>query len=666
MKVTSGLPKQPLMNFFLGGFRDVHKHFLVGILAFASCCLAARAGHAQPGKNAPADGFLTGIRLLPSDAAGVVHVPNLPKLRSAWQKTTLNSFAEDNVMQPLVEASFGAEGTLWSQVGDKVGLRGKDLIEIGAGEVVLAWLPFENDRRQPSAVCVLADIRGKKAATQAILDRIDQDLIKNGATRRDVVEGDQQVHIYQPKTRPGQLKIEQVVITASDDRIVAANRESVVIETLQAIAQGGREASLVDNEYFQAVSKQVAERTDVKEPGTEMHWFIRPLSMGRVIRDVAKVDRGNKVKILNLLENQGFDAVKAVGGTIVVRQGEFDLLHRGYVYAPPVTKQADRYRLAARVLQFPNGDLQQLPGWIPKSTATATQMNWKMEDAFWALETLVDEAFNDKIFRPTIGGIRDDEEGPQIDIEANVLPNLGDHLLLLTDNTDPVTIDSERLLVAIEVRNEAPIRLAVQKAMEVEPDVSKIDTIPGVDIWKVQRGENGEAEDEIFDDFDFPEAAEEEEAPLLDTWAIAMVQKSKGSNKPYLIFASHAEYLVEVAGRIQSGAGDGLADQPDIKLLLETTQKQGANQVAIQRIVRLSKSLRTKYELQRRGELKENDSVLSSVVKRLFSPKEDQDIERPNAAKWPEFDQVKKFFQNASSYVETTEDGWALNAFLLH
>lgn len=666
MKVRLGLPKQPLMNFFLGGIRDVHKHFLVGILTFASCCLTARSGHAQPGKNAPAGSFLTGIRLLPADAAGVVHVPNLPKLRSAWQKTTLNSLAEDNVMQPLVEASFGAEGTLWSQVGDKMGLRGKDLLEIGAGEVVLAWLPFENDRRQPSAVCVVADIRGKKAATVAVLKRIDQDLKANGATRRDVVEGGQEVRIYQPKTRPGQLKIEQVVITANDDRIIAANRESVVIEMLQSLDQGGRESSLIDNDYFQAVSKHVAKRTSVLDPGTEMHWFVRPLSMGRVIRDVAKVDRGNKVKILNLLENQGFDAVKALGGTVVVRQGEFDLLHRGYVYAPPVTQQADRYRLAARVLQFPNGDLQKLPGWIPKSTATVTQMNWKMEDAFWALETLVDEAFNDKIFRPTIGGIRDDEEGPQIDIEANVLPNLGDHLLLLTDNTEPVTIDSERLLVAIEVRNEAPIRLAVQKAMEVEPDVSKIESIPGVDIWKVQRGEGGEAEDEIFDDFDFPEAAEEEEVPLLDTWAIAMVQKSKGSQKPYLIFASHAEYLVEVAERIQSGAGDGLAVQPEIISLLETTKQLGADKVAIQRIVRLSKSLRTKYELQRRGELRDNDSVLSSVVKRLFSQAEDQDIQRPNAAKWPKFDQVKKFFQNASSYVETTDEGWTLNSFLLH
>lgn len=666
INVLSGLLKQPLMKFFLGGFRDVHKLFLVSVLALVSCCLASRPGHAQPVAKTDADGFLTGIRLLPSDAAGVVHVPDLPKLRDAWQKTTLNSFSEDNVMQPLIEASFGAEGTLWEQVGDKVGLRGKDLIEISTGEVVLAWLPFENDRRQPSAVCVVADIRGKKAATQAILNRIDQDLTKNGGTRRDVLEDGQEVRIYQPKTRPGQLKIEQVVITASDDRIIASNRESVVVEMLQSIARGGRESSLTDNEYFQAVSQQVAKRTTVDDPGTEMHWFVRPLSMGRVIRDVAKVDRGNKVKILNLLENQGFDAVKAVGGTVVVRQGEFDLLHRGYVYAPPVTQQDDRYRLAARVLQFPNGDLQKLPRWIPKSTATATQMNWKMEEAFWALETLVDEAFNDKIFRPTLGGIRDDEEGPQIDIEANVLPNLGDHLMLLTDNTEPVTVDSERLLVAIEVRNEAPIRLAVQKAMEVEPDVSKIDTIPGVDIWKVQRGESDELENEIFDDFDFPEAAEEEEAPLLDTWAIAMVQKSKGSNKPYLIFASHAEYLVEVAERIQSGAGDGLADQPDIKSLLETTQEQGAKQVAIQRIVRLSKSLRTKYELQRRGELKENDSVLSSVVKRLFSPKEDEAIKRPNAAKWPEFDQVKKFFRNASSYVETTEDGWALNSFLLH
>ncbi|TWT89514.1 membrane or secreted protein [Neorhodopirellula pilleata] len=617
--------------------------------------------------SATATNAATAIHYLPADAAGVVRVPDVPTLRQAWQKTTLYSVRENEAMQPLLDASFGPQGVLWSQVGDRVGIRGKDLIEIGTGELVVAWLPFENDRRQPSAVCLIAETKGKEAAAAAVLDRIDRDLKENGSTRRDVIQDGQEIRIYQPKTRPGQLKIEQVVIASDGDRIVAADRDSVVIEILKAITNDGRTAALADDELYQTVRTKVEQRTAIEQPGSEVEWFVRPLAMGRIIRDVAKVDRGNKVKILNLLENQGFDAIQAMGGTVVVSQGEFDLLHRGYIHAPPVTAEPDRYRLAARMLQFPNGDLYQMPGWIPKTVASVTQVNWKIEDAFWAVETLVDEAFNDRIFRPTIGGILEDEEGPQIDLENSVLPNLGNHLLLLTDNTEPITVDSERLLVAIEVRDEDAIRNAVRKAMEVEPDVSRVESVEGVDIWKVQRG--GESEDvneEFFNDFGITEPDTEDQQPLLDTWAIAMVGKAKGSTKPYLIFASHVDFLVEVAERIQSGAGDGLSELPEIQSLIETTKKMGADQIAIHRVVRLRESLRTKYELQRRGELKESDSVLATIIRRIANAKDEPEIERPNAAKWPAYDQVQEFFRNASSFVETTPEGWNLNAFLLH
>jgi len=610
--------------------------------------------------------FVSGLRLLPSDAAGVVRVPDMPTLCDSWKKTTLHGLGKDDVMQPLLEANFGADGALWEQFDGKIGVRPKDMFEIASGEVVVAWLPFENDRRRPSCLCIVADIRDNQRQAAAVADRIDRDLKADGATRTDVPRNGETIRVYRPKTRPGQLKIEQVVIALTQDRIIVANRDSVVADMLDAIPVGGVTDSIADSKLFQTVSERVQTRIDVERPGSTVQWYIRPLVMGRIIRDVAKVDRGNKVKILNLLENQGFDAIQAMGGTVVVYQKPFDILHRGYVYAPPVTDAPDRYRLAARVLQFPNEAPRPLPGWVPKTTATVTRMNWEIEDAFWALETLINEAFEDDIFRPTISDIRDDEAGPQIDFENRVLPSLGTHLMLLTDNTQPASVDSERVLVAFELKDENAIRLAVEKAMEVEPDVTLLDAVEGVDIWKVQPGATEEEQPNIFDDFENDAEAAEQQTPLLDTWAIAVVGKSKGSDVPYLMFSSHPEFLIEVAQRIQSGAGDGLADQSDIQALLKTTEEFGAKTPAIQRIVRLSDSLRTKYELQRRGELKDNDSVLASLIRRLFDDQDPDEIDRPNVSKWPPYEQVKKFFQNGSSYVETTDTGWFLNAFLLH
>lgn len=613
-----------------------------------------------------ADDFVGGLHLFPADAAGVVRVADMPTLCEVWKNTTLNELGQDDVMGPLLQASFGANGTVWNNVGDKVGLRPKDLFEIASGEVVAAWLPFENEPRRPSCLAIVADIRGNHDGALEVAERIDRELKADGATRNDVQKFGEVVRIYQPKTRAGQLKIEEVVIVVTQDRMIAANRGSVVLEILESIPTGGLKSPVAEAELYRSVADHVAARIEIDTPGSTVQWYVRPIAMGRIIRDVAKVDRGNKVKVLNLLEHQGFDAVQAMGGTVVVAQGQYDLLHRGYIHAPAVADQPERYRLAARILQFPNQPARPLPNWIPKTVATATQINWKIEKGFWALETLVDEAFNDKIFRPTIEGIRDDEEGPQIDLEKKVLPSLGEHLLLLTDNTKPATTGSERMLVAIEVRDEAAIQAAVKKAMEVEPDVTLVETVPGVDIWKVERAEDHFEEDVFFDDFaDFGEPIEEQ-PPLLDTWAIAMVGKAKGSETSYLIFASHVELLIEVAERIQSGTGDGLADQPDIKTLFEATKEAGADQVAIQRIVRFGESLETKYELLRRGELRDNDSVLAAIIRRMFNNEEQEGVDRPDTAKWPPYSEVKKFLGDASSFVETTDTGWNLNAFLLH
>ena len=70
--------------------------------------------------------------------------------------------------------------------GNKVGLRPQDLYDIASGEVVIAWLPFEKDKRRPFAICVVADIRGLRAKADEAIAKIDSDLKLGGWERVDV------------------------------------------------------------------------------------------------------------------------------------------------------------------------------------------------------------------------------------------------------------------------------------------------------------------------------------------------------------------------------------------------------------------------------------------------------------------------------------------------
>jgi hypothetical protein len=296
-----------------------------------------------------------------------------------------------------------------------------------------------------------------------------------------------------------------------------------------------------------------------------------------------------------------------------------------------------------------------------------------MEEAFWAAGNVVDEAFDEELFRTMIRDIKEDEAGPQIDIEDNVLPNLADEIVLITDNTMPATLDSERMLIAIAINDADAIELAVRKMMEVEPNVTKRETLPGVEIWVVDRDDADveiAAEDDLFKDLGLEEEAETEEPPpLLDRWAISLVRRGGGAGTDdadaYLMFSSHSDLLVETAKRYREGAAGGLAEVPEVERVATAMKALGAGEVAYNRVVRPVLSLRAKYELLRQGKLRELDSVGASLLRRVVEPDGGDDPNRLNAAKLPPIEAIEHYFKPGGGFITTTDDGWTLNGFIL-
>lgn len=639
---------------------------------------AAAEKAAAPNTDAPQDAdagdqanpppaYVPAIQLLPDTVAGLIRVPNLPKFCDAWEKTNVGQLMEEESMQPFIEAQRSRLKEYLDSIDHKVGIRPKDLYEIASGEAVLSWLPFEQDERRPFAVCVVADVRGRRAKAEAALTAIDKDLKDGAWVRKDVTYRGQTVRIYDGKPKPGQLKVEQIAITLDDTRIIAADRDSVVTDILDAIAGEPKGKSISSLPEFRSVLMRSTEA--VREPisqsgGTPgVEWFARPFPMARVLREAFDVDRRNQVDIVKLLENQGFDALKAAGGIFVLAGEKFDMLHRGFVLG-----KTGELEEGARMLQFFNAPYALIPAWVHEDVATFNRVNLRIEEAFWASETLINEAFGDVIFRDIIDGIREDEDGPQIDIEKNVLPNLDDQIILITDNTLPADENSERMLVAIRVKDAEAIQKAIRKAMEVEPDASKLDVVPGVEIWRVERGQgNDELDAELFGDLKLGLEDEEMEQapPLLEHWAIALVDQGPGSDAPYLMFSSHPDLLVLTAKRIREGAEPGLQAAPDILAVVDALKGIGCKEPSFDRAVRTRLSLRVKYQLLRQGKLKESDSIMATLYRRMMEEEEKEPHEPLNAANLPPLNQIEQFLPNGGAYTETTEEGWTITGFLL-
>lgn len=640
-------------------------------LLLVTLCTSGAAG---------AETYVSAMKLIPDTAAGMLRVPSVPELVKSWQGTTLYSLGNDPSMKPFIDFQKQRSEQQTKTLGFDIGLRPQDVVDVASGEAVAVWLPFEDPRR-PFALAVIVDVRGNLARAQELLDQVDQDLRAAGATPQETSFGDQKIRRYALKPLPGQIKIDEVAITLDDQRLIAADRESVIVSMLEVIA-GKRELSTLEtaNDFVgvreQTLNHSLPAGADGVAGTVALEWFARPIAMGRIIKEAAKIDRGKQVDILNLLQRQGFDAISAIGGQLTVGHGDFDLLHKGFIWAPPVPGEPDRFRLAARMLRPINDENNQVPPWAGPEIASFARVNWELSEAFWYAESLVDDALGEPIFRDLLDGIRDDEEGPQIDIEKNVIPNLGRHVIVITDNQLPADLRSERMLVAIEARDAKALREAVRKTLEVDPDATLLPVAtPGVEVYRVLRTDEPEDfEAELFGDLE--EATDESDvpAPLLNQWAITVLDDPKAAPGEvklpgYLVFSSHPELLLDVVQRFAAPVPAASFGQlPEAKAVQHhldvLASSHGGKGHVFSRLARTDRTMRVKYSLMREGKFRDSDSVLATLFRRIFISADSKTADLGTKL-LPPFDQVESYFRPAGSISKATDLGWTLDGFLL-
>ncbi|KAA5544444.1 membrane or secreted protein [Roseiconus nitratireducens] len=609
-----------------------------------------------------ADDFVRAVSLLPEATAGVLRIPSLPDFCNAWQQTRIGALMASPEMQPFLDAQRENLINGLDSLDRKIGVKPQDLYDMASGEVVLAWLSFPEDKRRPYSLCVIADIRGMEKDAAAAAEKIDQDLKAGGSTRRDVTYGDDVIRVYRTKPKPGQLKIEEIAITWNDQRFIAADRDTVVQNLLDAISGKAPTDAFANRESFKhVISEAYTAIESAQEPDATVcwEWFAEPFALGRILREVFEYDRREEVDILNLLERQGFSVIEAIGGVGAVAGKRFDVLHRGVVLAPGTLTKA------ARMLASINAPWQSLPGWLPADLGAFYRVHWKLEDAFWAAESLVNDALGEDLFRPMIDGIKEDPEGPQIDIAKDFLPNLKDEVLLLRDNTTPASADSDRMLVALPLKDVSVVKEVIRKAMAGEADAIKLD-VKEFDAWKVEAGEGDTDIDAELAALGFEEEIESEDsAPLLNHWAIAVVEGAGPEGADYLMFSSHADLLIKVGLRIQMGAEDGFGAQPETQRVLEAMEQLGADPSTFQAIVHPRVSLRSRYELLRKGELKDSDSLVSNLLRRLIQEKDEGQPDEIQAAKLPPHAEIAEYLNSGGSFWRRTDTGWTLTGFFL-
>ncbi len=607
------------------------------------------------------DGYVLSTDLLPNTTQGFVAVDDLSELEAAWQRTNLGKLFETPEMRPI-EKSVGESIDNWlSQHGGNLSIRLGELRKITSGQLVVVWMSSE-ELRHPYRVCLLADTRGEDEASLKAMAQAESDLKKRGAQIKEETVDGQVIKTFTLPTKPGHLDFDQMAYTRFEGRLIIGDRADIVKEMLVAARQG-QSKGLIESDDYKAVQKEIGAAK------SHVRWFVRPMGMARIVRDILRQGEIRREDVIGMLEQQGFDALKSAGGAIELGNPEHDALQQMFIHAPPTGEAPDRYRLAARMLNFPNAPVWEIPKWVNLDIASAFRMNWEMEKAFWASETLVNAIINDDVFQDLLNNIREDPEGSQIDLPKEVIANLNNRMLMVTDNTQPSTLNSERLLVAIPLKNAAAVARAVQKQMEFEVDFVLVEH---PDQAKYPIWESRPAEDESDEELQKLGLApapsrDENEKPeaLLETWALTVY-------KDHLMFASHTQLLLDLLKADRDVSSSGREQE---KHVLEAMQKlHGTEEFSMFRVIFPELAWRVKYDLLRSGQLRDSDSVLASLVRRAVDEFEKANLKvaktpeerlRIKGEELPKFEFVKPYLHPIGTAVHTTESGWRITNIIL-
>jgi hypothetical protein len=654
-------------------------------------------------------------QLLPDTTVGYLSVPDVDALQASFDQTQLGELAQDPVMQPFVDDLKRQLRERLTESGIQLELTLEDLEGVYGGEVCLAMTQPGGDNKA-YARAVLIDVTGHLDAANALLAKIDRNQLRKGAKKATQKIGTTTVVVYTLPKREEDQPVEKAFYFLRDDQLVATDNETLIKEIVARFDGDG--SALAGVVAYRETMQRCAKRAGDLKP--QVRWFVEPLGYAHAARAASGGRKRRGTDLLKVLANQGFDAVQGMGGYVNFSVGDDEILHRTSVYVPAAEGKggktgAEKYRLAARMMDTGPGQDLSPPHWVPRELATFMRLTWKMKDAFYFSKTLVNEIADDEVFEDVLDSIRDDPHGPQIDVRSDIVTHVGTRGALIGDYELPITTTSERLLIAIEMKDHRPtveaefaerdvdrngkiteneepeerrgcfrrllrkfdkdrdgaltreeyvqarsISVTIDMAMENDPE-ARLRKVGDHKIWEIiNEPTDSVALPEIeiegigFASFGDEEEEEEEEKELFfPNRAITFVHG-------HIMVATHIDLLVKLLEG--APAGDTLQDAADYQQVMAALQRLGASQDNLRLFARLDEASQATYQLFKEGKMPEAETVLGKLLNRMLGSGEEGVVreQEVDASKLPDFQIVRRYLGPTGLYAreEPTGDGW--------
>ncbi|MDR1290667.1 MAG: DUF3352 domain-containing protein, partial [Planctomycetaceae bacterium] len=665
--------------FLLSVFYVLLVFFGFGGVYFSPLLLGqTKAVSAIPDTADDSDAPVPADKLFPDSTKGFVAIQDLKLLAEQWKKTQIGLLLQDPIMKPFLD-DFSSQ--LEKRMENRLGLNLDGIEQLPSGEVAFGMISipetipgyvftmdtadrheqvisyidkltekflaigvkksvekYKNDEIIVFSFPQINQEATKKDTNKPIADKpteisIRQPIRTNPSSRNkpasDTTKKDDENNstaVVDPKTKNSDANQQKVYYLLKSDYLVISNQPHLIRLFADRIAAGyGGKNSLADVKEYQEVLSRCL--LGVQEDSLPLvHWYIDPLNYGESMRVLLRSPDADKRKsrksVFASLKEQGFDAIRGVGGTVSIKPANREVAYRVFAYT------VKPYKLAMKMLNLPNGTNFTPPQWIPADAARCSVMLVDPLMIFDNLETLFDELVAQGeagVFRDILKGLRDDPKGPQVDIREELIVHFGSRAFTMSNYSKPIALNSESIVLGIEIKEpnkdkkpdelspSETIKKAVNKLFKNDSDMSKTEH-KGYTIWHRAPVPDVKLPDvggvpPLGDDPDVidNDITRDETPPIFPEGGITVTSK-------YLIASTNVDYLKTVIDRLEATEGS-IVEHVDFKATDEVLKSLGLDKTPhfAQFFSKSDESIEPTYELIRQGKMPQSKAVLGRL-----------------------------------------------------
>lgn len=514
------------------------------------CLLALGLGSSLHAEHAPT------TKLLPDSTLVYVNVPDTHLLVERLQQTAGAKMIQDPQMKPLAEQLYSSLTGLIPQVEQRLGLTVDDILRLPQGEVTLAFIVPEG---LPPAVVALVDTGDQRFNMQKLIERGEEAMENDGAVRSEETIDDVKIVVYE------NTRNRQIMYFEKEGTYVFGTQMEVLKDILKAWSEG-QEESLAGKQNFAAVMQR-CRGGEGHEP--QFKWFVDPIVLAERLSDAG----GSGALVSALIQSQGLDAIRGLGGTVTMAVEEYDvLIHTHFLIDNPRTGILE-------ILALVPGDAKP-EKWVPKEVSSYTTVHFDFPTIYEQVGLVVDSFQGEGAFKNRVQRGFDNLD---LNFEEEILPLLAGRVSLFNWHQPPARLFSDSNLLGIQLDDAKSAKVVLDKVREQFADRVEEKFFGGVSCYIVTP----------------PERADREERPFRPRPTFCILDD-------YLLVSERPE-TVEKAILTANDSSAGLRNSLEYKLIAGKIQREaGTTTPALVTFNRPEEDVKFLYDLLRSSEVREN------------------------------------------------------------